>query len=54
MGGWHLYACLAFVAAGIVLVVVGLDSLALIPVIGCVAMMGAMVWMMGRGGSSKQ
>ena len=50
MKGWHLFACLGLVAAGVILAAVGLDALAFIPALGCVAMMGLMVWMMGRGG----
>ena len=50
MKGWHLIACAGLVAAGVVLAAVGLDALAILPVLGCAVMMGLMVWMMGRGG----
>ena len=52
MKHWHMLLCLAFVVAGIVLVAAGAGSLAVLPVLGCAAMMGAMVWMMMRSGGS--
>jgi hypothetical protein len=38
------------IAAGAVLIATGADALAFLPFLGCAAMMGAMVWMMMRGG----
>jgi hypothetical protein len=52
MKGWHVMLCLAFVAAGVALVASGAGAFAVVPVIGCALMMGAMVWMMTRGGGS--
>lgn len=52
MKGWHMLLCVAFVAAGIALVAAGVGALAVVPVIGCALMMGAMMWMMMRGGGS--
>ena len=42
----HLLACLGFVAIGVVLVAIGAEALAFIPVLCCAVMMGMMVWMM--------
>jgi hypothetical protein len=51
MKGWHIALCAVFVVAGIALVAAGAGALAFLPALGCVAMMGLMVWMMiGRGG----
>ena len=50
MKGWHIWACVALVTAGAILVATGAGAVAIIPVLGCAAMMGAMVWMMMRGG----
>jgi hypothetical protein len=49
----HLLVCGALVVAGVALVAAGMGAAALIPAFACMAMMGAMVWMMagGRGGS---
>jgi hypothetical protein len=51
----HLLICAALVAAGAVLVAVGVGAAALIPAIACMAMMAGMMWMMasGRGGGSQ-
>jgi Flp pilus assembly protein TadB len=46
MKSWHMLICFALIAAGIALVATGAGAIALIPVIGCALMMGAMVWMM--------
>jgi hypothetical protein len=48
MKRWHVVACLVFIAAGIALVAAGAGAFAFLPVLGCAAMMGAMVWMMVR------
>lgn len=50
MKGWHILACLGFVALGAILVASGAGAVAIVPALGCAAMMGAMVWMMMRGG----
>jgi hypothetical protein len=50
MKPWHMLLCLAFVVAGVVLVAVGASAFAFLPILGCAAMMGAMVWMMMRSG----
>ena len=57
MGGtvkhWHMLICGAFVIGGIALAVAGVSGVvAFLPVLGCVAMMGAMMLMMGRGAKS--
>lgn len=49
MKSWHMLACFVLIAAGIVLVASGAGAIALIPAIGCVLMLGAMVWMMRSG-----
>lgn len=51
MKGWHLLLCAALIAAGAVLIATGADAFAFLPLLGCAAMMGALVWMMMRGGS---
>jgi hypothetical protein len=48
---WHMLVCGALIVVGIVLVATGGGALALLPALACAAMMGAMVWMMVRGGS---
>lgn len=50
MKPWHMLVCAVLVAAGIVLVATGASALAVLPALGCAAMMGMMVWMMFRGG----
>ena len=50
MKSWHMLVCLALVLAGVVLVAAGANAVAFIPAVGCALMMGAMVWMMLRGG----
>jgi hypothetical protein len=50
MKAWHLLLCVGFIAAAAVLVAVGADAIAIVPFIGCAVMMGAMVWMMMKGG----
>lgn len=52
MNSWHMLLCAAVIAAGVVLVASGAGALAVVPLIGCALMMGAMVWMMMRGGGS--
>ena len=52
MKHWHMLACGGFVLAGVALGVAGVSGVvAFLPLVGCMAMMGAMVWMMGRGTS---
>jgi hypothetical protein len=55
MKPWHMIVCAALIVAGIVLVATGAGAVALLPALGCAAMMGMMIWMMigaggGRGG----
>ena len=51
MSLWHHMAiCAGLVVVGVVLVSAGLDALALLPAVGCVLMMGMMVWAGGHGG----
>lgn len=50
MKHWHMLLCGAFVIGGIGLAIAGVNgAIAFLPVLGCVAMMGAMMLMMGRG-----
>jgi hypothetical protein len=51
MKPWYILACAVVVVAGVTLAIVG-NAWALVPVLGCALMMGAMVWMMMRGGGS--
>lgn len=47
---WHMLLCGGFVIGGIGLAIAGVNgAVAFLPVVGCMAMMGAMVWMMARG-----
>jgi H+/Cl- antiporter ClcA len=50
MKSWHMLLCVAFVVASVVLVAAGAGALVFLPILGCAAMMGAMVWMMVRSG----
>lgn len=50
MKPWHILICVGFVAVGAVLVATGAGAAAIVPALACAAMMGAMVWMMARGG----
>lgn len=50
MKSWHLLVCLGLVALGVVLITTGASALAFMPALGCAVMMGAMAWMMMRGG----
>lgn len=50
MKSWHMLVCLALVGAGFALVATGAGAFAVVPVAACALMMGAMVWMMMRGG----
>lgn len=45
----HMLLCGGLAAGAVVLVAVGADALALVPMLACGAMMGAMMWMMMRG-----
>jgi hypothetical protein len=44
----HMLFCAALVIAGAALVAAGVSAGALIPAIACMAMMGGMVWAMGK------
>lgn len=44
----HMLICLVLVALGVGLAASGVGVAALAPAIGCMAMMGAMMWMMSR------
>jgi hypothetical protein len=48
MKTWHMLACGGLVAVAIVLVAVGAGAFAFVAPLGCVLMMGMMVWMMVR------
>lgn len=53
MKHWHMFVCGALVVGGIGLAIAGVSGVvAFLPVVGCVAMMGAMMLMMGRGAKS--
>lgn len=52
MKSWHMLLCVALIAAGVVFVASGASGLAVVALLGCALMMGAMVWMMMRGGGS--
>ena len=44
----HMIACLALIGVGAVLLVAGVTGAwVLLPLLGCMAMMGMMMWMMG-------
>ena len=49
MKHWHMLVCAGFLVAGVGLAIAGVGLVALLPVVGCMAMMGAMMLMMGRG-----
>jgi hypothetical protein len=46
---WMMAACVALVVAAVALVGAGVGSAALLFLIPCMVMMGAMIWMMTRG-----
>lgn len=50
MKAWHMFVCAGLVVAGVVLAGTGASAFALVPLAACALMMGAMVWMMMRGG----
>jgi hypothetical protein len=55
--GAHVWMCAAMVVAALVIVLATGSALYIIPALGCMLMMGAMMWMMmggmgGRGGGS--
>ncbi|MCD6016106.1 MAG: hypothetical protein K0R88_2190 [Solirubrobacterales bacterium] len=50
MRAWHMLVCAGLVVAGVALAATGASAVALVPVAACALMMGAMVWMMMRGG----
>jgi hypothetical protein len=50
MKTWHLLLCAGLIVAGIALLAAGVKAAVLLPALGCVVMMGAMMVMMGRSG----
>jgi hypothetical protein len=51
MKHWHHMAiCAGLVAVAVVLVTAGAGAFAFVPALGCMLMMGMMVWMMVRPG----
>ena len=50
--GKHLAICAGLIALGVGAAAAGLGALKLVAAAGCMLMMGAMVWMMLRGGTS--
>lgn len=50
----HMVMCALLMVGGVALLAAGAGALALLPAVACMAMMGAMVWMMlgGRGDRS--
>ena len=47
---WHMLLCGAFVLGGVGLAIAGVGgAIAILPVVGCMAMMGAMMLMMSGG-----
>ena len=46
----HMAICAGLVAVGIVLVAAGAEAFAFVPALGCMLMMGLMIWMMVRPG----
>jgi hypothetical protein len=52
MKSWHMLICLGLIVLGVVLVATGASAVAFLPAIACMLMMGAMMWIMMRGGGS--
>jgi hypothetical protein len=50
MKSWHMLACVGLVIVAIGLVAAGAGGFAFIAPLGCVLMMGMMIWMMVRPG----
>jgi hypothetical protein len=50
MKSWHMLACAVLVVVAIVRVAAGAGAFAFIAPLGCVLMMGMMIWMMVRPG----
>ena len=46
----HMLICVALVVAGVALLSAGAGAATALPLLGCMLMMGAMLWMMGRRG----
>jgi hypothetical protein len=57
MKSWHMLVCAGLVGVAIMLVAAGAGAFAFIAPLGCVLMMGMMIWMMvrpgGHGGGGK-
>ena len=52
--GMHMWLCGAMIVVAVVMVVVTGSAAFLLPVMGCVLMMGAMMWLMaGMGGHGR-
>ena len=50
MKHWHMLACAGLVVVAVVLATAGAEAFAFIPALGCMLMMGMMIWMMVRPG----
>lgn len=50
MRPWHVFVCVGLVAAAAVVIATGAQAVGFVLLAGCALMMGAMVWMMLRGG----
>ena len=54
-----MWGCMAIIALALILAAAGANAAILLPAVGCLAMMGAMMWMMGgmgrgsRGGDDR-
>jgi hypothetical protein len=52
MKPWHMLVCAVLIVAGVVLVATGAGAAALLPVVGCAAMVGMMIRAGGNVGSA--